>query len=73
MQEECFDLPLYEWTKVDTSDAVCAALAIARSPGLSLLVARILKKAFTLPLSSHRSTVYPDRSCRDNTKKVADY
>ncbi|KAK9908313.1 hypothetical protein WJX75_005835 [Coccomyxa subellipsoidea] len=21
MQEECFDLPLYEWTKVDTSDA----------------------------------------------------
>lgn len=22
MQEECFDLPLYEWTKVDTNDAV---------------------------------------------------
>ena len=53
MQEECFDLPLYEWTKVDTSDAVCAAFAIARNTGLSLLVARILKKAFTLPLSSY--------------------
>ncbi len=22
MVEECFDLPLYEWNKVDTSDAV---------------------------------------------------
>lgn len=22
MQEECFDLPLYDWTKVNTTDAV---------------------------------------------------
>lgn len=32
MQEECFDLPLYEWTKVDTSDAVsCSPPALVFS------------------------------------------
>ena len=37
MKEECYDVDLYNWTKVDTTDEVCLCIQIKRMSTLDLI------------------------------------
>lgn len=73
MQEECFDLPLYEWTKVDTSDAVRSCFWHCKKSGFIFARRPYLEEGF------HSPSIFPLLCCisrqilKGQHKERADY